>query len=323
MDMTKEMLLYIAYNLMQQSQAITGEGIQKTLVLMSIRESVDVEKEMVNLIEGGYLKTDSRGHFEFTEKGMNESYQISKRRSKYEFNQQISLAISSAAYLDFCEEIYGYRMYLFNMMDKRQLDYLFNAIDISQSDTVLDLGCGAGSVLDYLVKKYGCNGIGIDQLDKNIVEKNCKIATYIDGDMDVLSEYKLTPNITIAIDSLYFSDNLGKVIDTLRTSQNNILYLFYSQYVFDESEGNKDMVEVDKTRMAKALQGKGIRYKVIDFCENEHSLYENAIRTLPKYKSQFEIEGNADFYETKLREYIIGKEMYDRSMASRYLYIVE
>ena len=75
---------------------------------------------------------------------------------KNEFNDLIDNATSSEAYLDYCTELYGYRMYLFNMMDKFQLDYLFNNISISKNDSILDLGCLCQQIIysKYLYTVY-------------------------------------------------------------------------------------------------------------------------------------------------------------------------
>ena len=58
---------------------------------------------------------------------------------KDEFDNRIGRLTKSKAYLDYCEEVYGYRIYLFNMMDQEQLDYLFHAIPLSTSDTILEI----------------------------------------------------------------------------------------------------------------------------------------------------------------------------------------
>ena len=46
--------------------------------------------------------------------------------AKNEFSEKIERLTRSSAYLDFCEEVYGYRVYLFNMMDKQQIDFELN-----------------------------------------------------------------------------------------------------------------------------------------------------------------------------------------------------
>ena len=61
--------------------------------------------------------------------------------SKEEFDNKIGRLTKSKAYLEFCEQVYGYRLYLFNMMDKEQLDFVFNSIPMTSQDSILDLGC--------------------------------------------------------------------------------------------------------------------------------------------------------------------------------------
>lgn len=178
-------------------------------------------------------------------------------------------------------------------------------------------------IIKNLITKYGCKGIGIDQLNNETVERNSKKITYINGDIDKLSEYGLKPSITLAIDSIYFSNDLDKLIQQLKSIRNNRLYLFYSQYIFDESSGDRSILHCDKTRLAEILKENEIPYKTVDYSENERSLYENSLRVLRKHENALKYEGNGDLYEAKLREDMGGKEMYDKGLASRYLYIIE
>jgi len=239
-----------------------------------------------------------------------------------EFSKKIGRLTRSSAYLNFCEEVYGYREYLFNMMDKQQIDYILNAIPISAEDTLVDLGCGSGSILKLLVEKYGCQGIGIDQLDVDVMGRTSTAITYINGDIDRISDYQIKPTITLAIDSLYFSNDLDQLVRQLYNIESNKMYLFYSQYLFDEGAGDKSVLQSRNTRIAAVLDKNGIPFKTIDFSENERLLYENSLSVLKKYKRAFESEGNEDLYEQKLKEDMLGRELYNKSRASRYLYII-
>jgi SAM-dependent methyltransferase len=319
MEDTLETLLYIAFNLENQDQAITVDAIRRQLEWMQGR-GLAIEEKIERLAMDGFLTRYGKKEFKLTDMGRNESFKINKTRAKDEYNRLMDRSTDSASYLNYCEEIYGYRMYLFNMMDKSQLDYLFNSVPVMNNDTVLDLGCGPGSILDCLVRKYGCHGIGIDQIKRSIVEKCGKTITYINGDIDKLSSYDLKPDITLSIDSLYFCSDLDGLIRQLK---NNRLYLYNSQYIFDETRKDEPVLLPDNTRIARALQRNGERYKTLDYSANEYSLYEKILKVLPKYKNDFEREGNIDLYEAKMREGKSGKELYDRGLARRYLYIVE
>lgn len=248
---------------------------------------------------------------------------VNKTAVKSEFSNKIVRLTKSKAYLDFCEEVYGYRMYLFNMMDKQQLDFVFNYIPITSDDTVLDLGCGSGSILNRLVQKYGCNGIGIDQLDADVVEGDGNTFTYIEGDIDEFIDYDVNPSITLSIDSLYFSNDLDRLLRNLKSIKNNRMYLFYSQYVFDEISGDRTVLCSNKTRIADVLNRNEISFDVVDYSDNERFLYENALRVMRKYEKAFEEEGNTDLYLNKLKEDMMGRTLYDKGLARRYLYIIE
>lgn len=238
-----------------------------------------------------------------------------------EFSNKIDRLTKSTAYLDYCEEVYGYRAYLFNMMDKQQIDYILNSAAVTHEDTLLDLGCGSGSILNLLVKRYGCKGIGIDQLDSRIIERTSKGFSYINGDIDRINEYGLKPTITLAIDSLYFSNNPGRLIRQLKSMGSQKMYLFYSQYIFDEAAADKSILDSHKTKIAAALSENQITFETIDYSDNERLLYVNSLKKLQKYKKAFVSEGNTDLYEQKLKEDMLGMQLYSTKRASRYLYI--
>lgn len=321
MEEIQKALLFTMFNLSNMSQDATIDAINRNMELQKINNKIDNEIEA--LINQGYIVRKNNDVLLLTEKGEAESLKIREERIKDEFNGMISRAVSSQAYLDFCSEVSGYRMLLFNMMDKPQLDYLLNAVPINKEDTILDLGCGEGSILNYLVQKYQCQGIGIDQVNSEIVMKNNKLIKYINGSIDELEKYKLNPSITVAIDSMYFSNNLDKLLSTVTSTKDNRLYLYYSQYIFDENKEDRNILDYNNTSLAKSLEKAEVSYRVINYSENERNLYERTLEILPKYREALEIEGNGNIYIKKLNESRFGKELYDKNCASRYLYIVE
>jgi len=240
---------------------------------------------------------------------------------KQEFSQKICGLSNSPAYLDVCEEVYGYRLPLFNMMDKEQIDYILNTVSISSSDTVLDLGCGNGNLLRLLVTKYGCLGVGIDLLESSLVSFD-KDIQYICGNFEHLKDYGLLPTITLSIDSLNFCANIDKIVEQLGSYINNRLYLFWSQYLFDEA-ADRTCLKNDHTALACALQEARIAYKAVDYSKNEYCMYIALERALQSRRHFFESEGNLDLFEQKLDETRYGIELYENGLASRYLYIAK
>ncbi len=244
--------------------------------------------------------------------------------SKEEFENKIGRLTESKAYLDFCEEVYGYRIYLFNMMDKEQLDFVLYEIPLTSDDHILDVGCGSGSILSCLTEKYGCSGTGVDQLEnKGFTGKNDSAVRYIKGDIDFLPDYGLNPTVALSVDSLYFSRDLNALLLAICDYQNCRKYFFYSQYIFDAASENMSILHGDRTSVADVLNRNGIAYSIIDYSSNEKLLYEKSLSILEKLKHDFCAEGNEDLYESKLKESLLGKQLYDKGLASRFLYIIE
>ncbi|HNX92844.1 MAG TPA: hypothetical protein PKI17_04900, partial [Syntrophomonas sp.] len=155
-----------------------------------------------------------------------------------------------------------------------------------------------------------------------IIKKDNNLFTYINGNIDELKSCSVSPNITISVDSLYFCSRLDRLLEVLTKINGNRLYLYYSQYIFDEKNEDKSILKCDHTRVAESLKKAGIKYKTIDYSENERDLYEKAMQILPKYEKAFEQEGNESLFEKKMNENKLGKELYDNNRANRYLYII-
>ncbi|HQK35773.1 MAG TPA: class I SAM-dependent methyltransferase [Spirochaetales bacterium] len=243
--------------------------------------------------------------------------------SKNEFDYKIGRLKRSKAYLDYCEEVYGYRMYLFNMMDREQLEYVFTSIPLSSSDTLLDLGCGTGQILQALAERNGCFGIGIDQLNSDVMDISGTHTKYLRGDIDEVNSASLSPTVTIAVDSLYFSRDLEALIGSLHSIKGNKMYLFYSQYSFEGSRLTKEALKKDCTEIAAILNRLEIPYRTIEYSENERLMYERSLKALERLEEEFAIEGNADLFEEKRREQLLGRQLYATGNASRFLYITD
>ena len=240
-----------------------------------------------------------------------------------EFDIKIGRLTRSRAYLNFCEEVYGYRMYLFNMTDKEQIDFLLESVAVSAQDTVLDLGCGTGSLLDQITARYGCRAVGIDRLDEEIIGRSENRFTYIRDDMEKVFEYGVEPSVTFCVDSLYFCANPERLIRELTRSGRNRIYLFHSQYLFDEAAADRILLQSSETTVGKILQDLAIPYRTIDYSDNERRLYENSLKALENLKGAFSEEGNVDLFEQKLREDTMGQELYAKNLAARYLYMID
>ena len=239
-----------------------------------------------------------------------------------EFEDMIARLSRSETYLDFCQDMYGYCLPLFNMMDREQFDFLFSEMKCSAADVILDLGCGSGSVLRYVTEKFGCKGVGVDLLSRELLPPDSETVRYISGDIDRFNELEVKPSITLCIDSLYFSKDLGKPLNQINSLQNNRAFLFYSQYIFEENPADRTILQAEHTVIAKILRRQNIPYRAVDFSGNERTFYPAALSALMKRRNKFQREGNSGLYDKILADNLLGKQLYDTGRASRFLYIL-
>lgn len=243
------------------------------------------------------------------------------RNIKNEFANKFKSANDSEAYREYSKQIRGYGMSLFNMLDKTQLDYLFNNIIISEKDTVLDVGCGNGEIIRYILEKYKCKGIGIDILPKELI-KNINNFEYIEGNIENIKNYKIKPTISLLIDSTYFVKNIQDVLYHLKYGLESKLYIFHSQCAFNK-EDDRDELKVDNTTIAKILQELKINYNSIDFTKNEIELYKTANDSLKCYREKFYTENNMGLFNKIEIENKMGIELVKTKGIGRYLYTIE
>jgi hypothetical protein len=186
----------------------------------------------------------------------------------------------------------------------------------------LDLGWDL-KYFESLVEQYGCAGVGIDQIDPDFMQKSNKSITFINGDVDHISDYQLKPTVTLSVDSLYFCKDLDALVRDLCSLSSNRMYLFYSQYLFDENEGDKSILQKDHTRIADILKQNGVSYEAIDFSENERRLYEKSLIALKSAKKRLHTREIRICFQVAIARICWEKQLYETGRACRFLYIVK
>lgn len=314
MDQNSETVLHIISSLLNQAQTVTMQAVADSVARAAA--GTDYGHTIASLVHNGYVTRMEDG-LVLTQKGAQEAGRIHKTKVQEEFDGLIGQCAQSSAYLDFCEELYGYRLYLFNMMDKRQLDDLFAALELSPNDTVLDVGCGTGCLLNSIVEKVGCKGVGIDLSNKTIAASISPLIDYWQTDMD--GPYEIDAQTVLFVDSLYFSQDSRRLLERLKGGAVKKAYIYYSAYLFHETD-DKLLLKEDKTTIAQALSCLGFAYQSTEYSECEYLLYKRGLSLLETYKAAFAQQGLEDIYERRKNEYTFGAALYEKGRASRFLY---
>ncbi len=268
-------------------------------------------------------------------KELNEEYSITNEAVKFlkklradGFGKMLVQKEKSKAYGKFCKELHGKNISQFNMMDMEQLNKLLELLEIDEHQKVLDLGCATGTITEYISDITKAHIVGIDFAETAIkwAQKRTKSKQdrleFITMDMDALDFPKESFDAIIAIDTLYFVEDINKTIQKMKEilKENGKLGIFFSQMA--KPDEDKEILLPNKTQLAQALKKNNLKFRTWDFTESEKEFWRKNISIAETLKDEFAKEGNSQIYESRINEAKSILKFVDSDRISRYLYIV-
>jgi len=267
---------------------------------------------------------------------INDEYSLTNKAKKSirkgkanSFGKMLVRKEKSKVYGKFCEQIHGKNISQFNMMNMDQLNKLLELLKLNEHHEVLDLGCATGTITEYISDVTNASITGIDFAEEAI--KWAKERTkskqdrlkFMTMDMDKLDFPEKSFDMIIAIDTLYFVDDLSDTVQKMKDllKQNGKIGIFYSQMI--KSDDSKEMLLPDKTKLAQVLKKNNLKFMTWNFTEDEKEHWKNSKEIAETLKEEFEKEGNQEIYESRIRESNSILEFVESDRISRYLYVVE
>lgn len=268
-------------------------------------------------------------------KELNEEYSITNEASKFlkkqkadGFGKMLVQKENSKVYGKFCKMLYGKNISQFNMMNMEQLYKLLELLEINENIKVLDLGCATGTIAEFISDKTKAKITGVDFAETAIkwaqdrTQSKQDRLKFITMDMDELDFPQNSFDTIIAIDTLYFVEDLNKTIQKMKEilKKNGKLGIFFSQMI--KPDGDKEILLPDKTQLAQALKKNNLKFRTWDFTESEKEFWKKSQNIARTLKNEFEKEGNSYIYESRINEAKSILKFVDSDRISRYLYIV-
>ena len=274
------------------------------------------------LMEKGLLQKKGTGYF-LTERGESEriTVEVDNPLWLYEYNMYFTRAETSEAHRIFCERVYGKNLCQHGITDMNQLHQLIEVLHLSQSDTVLDLGCGCGLITEWLSDATGASFTGIDlsgEAIKQAKKRERKDLHFQIGNMNHLEFDENSFDAIISIDTFYFVD-LNDIVVQLKEIVNphGQMGIFFTQWIDDDTE--KELLFPKCTELAAALNNNHLQYTTQDFTREEEEHWHKKVEVLEELKPLFEKEGNLKLFEYRYDEAVYYKG-WDPEKRSRYLY---
>jgi len=279
----------------------------------------------------GLIEGDDEG-YRLTESGRPPADAYHRERPDrywYYYQHFYTAAHASAAHSQLCGRVFGEDLCQEGQMDMAELGKMLDCLDLHPGDAVLDLGCGAGVISEYISDRTGAIVTGIDYAASAIaaatartVEKRSRLA-FRQGDLSALDLPANSVDVAIMIDSIYWvadtEETLSTIVASLRPGGQLAIVIVEDL----RDGGDRDTLEVDKTYVAEALSKLGLEYEPHDFTESFKSFWPRIKDAVVALRDAFEAEGNGFICDSLERE---ADEQYLPALRAdavrRYLYHV-
>ncbi len=226
----------------------------------------------------------------------------------YYYRDFYDKAHASEAHSQFCENAFGLDLCQEGQMDMDSVHDLLDRLNLKTGQRVLDLGCGAGGISEYISDQTGTHVTGIDysntaiSVAKSRTENKNSQLKFIEADLNKLELEPHSYDAAVSIDSIYWVhdtvDVLQRIVETLKPGGQLVLTIVNIPDYCDSPEE----LEIDKTFVAKALDELKLDYQSVDRTESFLDFWPRVKRVLSSMKEDFEQEGNEFIYQSLTRE---------------------
>lgn len=247
----------------------------------------------------------------------------------YYYQKFYPAARASKAHSRLCERVFGLDLTQEGMTDMTALHHLLQLLDLKKDQHILDLGCGAGVIAEYIGEKTGTKVTGLDYARQAIEEAAARTQDKRDrlsftvGDMNALDLPERSFDAAISIDTLYWVEDLAKTMDRIAKlcKPGGQLGIFMLHHVPDGRKASDYGAE--ETSLGKALAQLELSFQAYDYSLQNAAFWQRNYQAAKDMRSEFEAEGNGFIPASLIRE---GDEDFlpfiEDGTLARYLYHV-
>lgn len=226
----------------------------------------------------------------------------------YYYRKFYPAARASAAHSRLCERVFGLDLTQEGQADMSALHHLLQLLNIRPGESVLDLGCGAGAIAEYIAEKIGAKVTGLDYAAPAIEEaqqrtgdQNGKLS-FLCGDINALELPEQSFDAVMSLDTLYWVADLTKTMAdvTKLLKPGGRIGVFM---MGDVPEGRTaDEFGADETWLGQSLAELDIKYDAYDYTIQHAAFWDRNYKAARDLKDEFEAEGNGFIAASLIRE---------------------
>ena len=247
----------------------------------------------------------------------------------YYYQKFYSAARASAAHSKLCDRVFGENLCQEGQADMESLEHLLSFLDLKGGESVLDLGCGAGVISEYVSDKTGATVTGLDYAASAIAEATERTKekqhrlSFVQANFNELKLTSKSLDAVISLDTLYWVADLEKTLSILSNAlkQGGRMGIFMNHHIgANDPSGH---LEARHSKLSQALSALGLSCETIDFTKAIGEFWHRIFEAASDLRKEFEAEGNGFIAASLIRE---SEEDYlpdiNEGRIARYLYLV-
>jgi ubiquinone/menaquinone biosynthesis C-methylase UbiE len=247
------------------------------------------------------------------------------------YTQFYSVAEYSQAHHIFCEKVFGMDLGQHGFADLEQLHLLMEVSGLGRQQHILDLGCGNGTIAEYLSDHTGAQVTGLDFIPEAIHQARLRTATkagrldFMVGDINHLDLSAQAFDVIFSIDSIYFSEDYTLTIRELKAALKQggemaFLYSYGREPWVPVEEFPREKLAADKTPLAEALAANEMVFKAWKLTQQDYALAQRRKEVLVELREQFQAEGADFIYDNRMSDANGIMQAVEEGLHARYLY---
>jgi len=262
------------------------------------------------LADDGLIEGDDSG-YRLTDAGRPKAERCNEERPDWMYYHYLRFwkaAFESKAHTLLCKRVFGKDLCQDGMVNMEALDDVIAKLDLGQGDRLLDLGCGAGMITEYVSDFTGAQVVGLEYAPEAVkvaqdrtTEKRDRLS-FVQGDMNALDLEPNSFDAVMSLDTLYWAVDLqatmAKLVEAVKPGGQ--ICVFMMQGPWDNDPPGR--VPAEKTELGQVLAAIGLRYEEHDYTTKNIAFWQRNHQAAVDLLDMFESEGNGFIGQGLIRE---------------------
>lgn len=283
------------------------------------------------LADKGLIDGDSRS-LTLTEAGQPYGEKFRKERPDlywYQYQKFYIAAHASNAHSELCRRVFGRDLCQDGQTDMPALMQLLELLKLRPDDRVLDLGCGAGMISEFVSDETGANVVGLDYSQSAIEAANERTSAkrgrveFVTGNFNDLEFPDASFDAILSLDTLYWAADLKQVTARLISAlrPNGRMGVFMNHHIGQSDP--PDRLAVRHSEFAMALDSLEQPYESFDYTKEIGEFWTRNCAVAEELLPNYNREGNGFIADGLIRE---SRDDYlpdiEAGRIARYLFLV-